>query len=107
MRIEEKDIVVVGSDGLFDNVEVEEMRRELEANIDRETGVLRNKKELAESLAKRAIQYGQDEEYDSPFSQHARSLGYEFIGGKLDDTTVIIAQIKEDVEQTPTHNEIR
>jgi serine/threonine protein phosphatase PrpC len=72
MLVLAKDIVVVGSDGLFDNVPIEEIRQELEGAIDKSTGIIINKQELAESLAKKAIQYGQDEDYDSPFSQGAR-----------------------------------
>lgn len=48
-------------------------------------------------LAEKAIKYGQDTTYESPFSQSAKEHNLSYIGGKLDDTTVIIAQIVEGV----------
>ena len=35
-----------------------------------------------------------DKEYDSPFAKHAREFNKSYPGGKKDDITVIVAQIK-------------
>jgi hypothetical protein len=37
--------------------------------------------------------------YTSPFSLHAKKYGYRFLGGKSDDITVIVAQIKKTEEK--------
>lgn len=50
---------------------------------------------LPEMLAKLAIERGQNKKFNSPFAKRAKELGLEFQGGKLDDTTVIIARIIE------------
>ena len=91
------DYFVVGSDGLFDNIELQEILDVMDT-VGKETaaGVMENKKEVAEELAKRAIEYGKDEGYLSPFAKEARRAGFpQHIGGKLDDTTVIVAQYFE------------
>lgn len=48
------DVVVVGSDGLFDNVAVEEMREFVGEAMEKGTGRVEDKKKLAEILAKKA-----------------------------------------------------
>lgn len=90
-------MIVVGSDGLFDNIRTEELLEEIQKRM-RSDGRLEEKQELAQSLAAKAIAYGQDHEYVSPFTEHAQAAGISFLGGKLDDTTVIIAQVHEDGE---------
>ncbi len=35
-------------------------------------------------------------DYDSPFSKNAREQGKNYPGGKKDDVTVIVAQVKID-----------
>ena len=50
--------------------------------------------QLPKIFAEEAILRGQNETFSSPFSERARDLGIDFEGGKLDDTTVIIAKIQ-------------
>ena len=45
-------------------------------------------------LAVLAIERGQDTTFNSPFAQRAKQEGLKYMGGKLDDTTVIIGRIK-------------
>lgn len=47
----------------------------------------------AHCLAKKAEVLGLNEEYYSPFAKHAEEWSLEYIGGKADDITVIVAQI--------------
>lgn len=51
-------------------------------------------KELPRELALMATTRGKNRLFDSPFSERARKEGMEKLGGKLDDTTVIIARVK-------------
>ncbi|KAJ7964258.1 Protein phosphatase 2C family protein [Quillaja saponaria] len=90
------DTIVMGSDGLFDNV----FDHEIVSIMARHTDVT----EAAKALANLASEHAMDSKFDSPYSLEARSRGYEvplwkkilgmkLTGGKLDDITVIVGQI--------------
>lgn len=40
-----------------------------------------------------AIRRGDDKKFNSPFAQRAKQNKLRYMGGKLDDTTVIVAHI--------------
>lgn len=46
-----KDIVVLGTDGLFDNVELDEIIGIIQNSVDLQTGMLKDKQKVAEQLA--------------------------------------------------------
>jgi hypothetical protein len=48
-------------------------------------------KNLSAALAEKAIAKGWDNTYRSPFARNAAKAGKRYIGGKLDDTTVVVA----------------
>ncbi|KAM7508919.1 hypothetical protein LguiA_019372 [Lonicera macranthoides] len=104
VAVEAGDVVVVGSDGLFDNVysnEIEDVVRlslkymkeeeeEEEEEEDKDSnGMIRVS---AWSLAKFALMRALDENVVSPFEKALRA-GFEHTGGKYDDITVIVAYI--------------
>jgi serine/threonine protein phosphatase PrpC len=100
ITIEAGDIIIVGSNGLFDNL-FEEDFIEISQNVIR-FGL--EKKEfcahLAEELVRTAISKGWDAEYKSPFYKNGKQHGERMIGGKLDDTSAIvsIAELLSDTE---------
>ena len=85
------DAVVLGSDGLWDNVpyaEVAALCAEHQGDAE----------ECAEAIATLAFGYSCDPEYDSPFTQEARKAAEgrpewadrrNLIGGKMDDIAVV------------------
>ncbi|KAK4274865.1 hypothetical protein QN277_018032 [Acacia crassicarpa] len=92
----EGDTIIMGSDGLFDNV----FDHEMVSIIANYTDV----SEAAKALANLASNHAKDSNFDSPYSIEARSrgielpfwkkiLGMKLIGGKLDDITVIVGQV--------------
>lgn len=81
------DIVLAASDGLLDNVFEEELVRSV--NQAKQNGTLLT--DLPDRLAELAITRGENSTFHSPFAAKAESNGYTFKGGKLDDTTIIIA----------------
>ncbi|KAL2470964.1 putative protein phosphatase 2C 26 [Abeliophyllum distichum] len=92
----EGDTVVMGSDGLFDNV--------FDSEIISIVGSYNNIADAAKALANLAYDHSQDSSFDSPYSQEARTrgfdvpwwkkiLGMKLTGGKLDDITVIVGQL--------------
>ncbi|XP_019439263.1 PREDICTED: probable protein phosphatase 2C 26 isoform X1 [Lupinus angustifolius] len=92
----EGDTIVVGSDGLFDNVFDHEIVSTIVGH--------RNVAEAAKALANLASNHALDSNFDSPYSLEARSRGFEpplwkkilgmkLTGGKLDDITVIVGEV--------------
>lgn len=89
--VEQGDIVIAGSDGVFDNLfgsEIEEILQESEGRP--------WPQDLAWTIATVASMNSTSEEYDSPFAITAESEGIEHVGGKIDDITVIVAVIELD-----------
>ncbi|KAJ9167503.1 hypothetical protein P3X46_022151 [Hevea brasiliensis] len=96
MELMEGDTIVMGSDGLFDNV----FDNEIVSTIARYDSVA----EAAKALANLARTHAMDSEFESPYALEARSkgidvpfwkkiLGMKLAGGKLDDITVIVGQV--------------
>ncbi|KDP40765.1 hypothetical protein JCGZ_24764 [Jatropha curcas] len=85
------DIVVVGSDGLLDNIYPYEIIKILEqTDGDNETSV----EDLAWAIGDCALFNSIDEDYHSPFARDAQRAGYLHTGGKYDDITAIVCQIE-------------
>ena len=84
------DIIIAGSDGLFDNLYDQDIIKTTEGKLN-----LEDHKEfcqdLAATLAEKAIKRAWDHNYKSPFARNAAKAGKKYIGGKLDDTTVVVA----------------
>ncbi|MQL83488.1 hypothetical protein Taro_015978 [Colocasia esculenta] len=90
------DTVVMGSDGLFDNV----FDHEIVSTISTSDNVTN----AAKALADLAREHSVDRNFDSPYSVEARNMGFDvplwkkilgrkLTGGKPDDITVIVAQV--------------
>lgn len=96
VELMEGDTIVMGSDGLFDNVFDHEILSTIAAFSD--------VNEAAKALASLANNHSMDSKFDSPYSLEARSrgfdvplwkkiLGMKLTGGKLDDVTVIVGRV--------------
>uniref|UniRef100_A0A061QJK1 Protein phosphatase n=1 Tax=Tetraselmis sp. GSL018 TaxID=582737 RepID=A0A061QJK1_9CHLO len=116
LTIKPGDVVVMGSDGLWDNCFEEEIAKV----VTQKAGDL---EAMAEALASLARRHAADETFDSPYIQAAASEGFDLpwweklagakvedgkiklgrlTGGKMDDITVIVAEITErEVEPEP------
>lgn len=83
------DVVIAGTDGLFDNlynneitaVVVHGIRAGLEPQV------------TAQKIAALARQRAQDRNRQTPFSAAAQDAGFLYYGGKLDDVTVVVSHI--------------
>lgn len=91
--IEHNDILVVGTDGLFDNV-YDERIMELIKPFVRGSNDMEDPTVVADVIAREAEKLGADQTYLSPFAKGAREQFYDYMGGKQDDVTVAVAQIK-------------
>ena len=99
------DIVVMATDGLFDNVFQEEVCYLLDDVLDSEKMASLMNSDLADkekdftlqvvvdSLGELALNASQDRERRTPFSQGAQDWGIAFSGGKVDDITIVLSVI--------------
>jgi protein phosphatase PTC7 len=92
------DLLVLATDGLFDNVAEEEVLEVIEASAAQSAaeeperlGV--DEHALATALATRAYERSLDREVDSPFALLAKDNDIMWGGGRPDDITVIVARI--------------
>ncbi len=91
--VKDKDLVIVGSDGLWDNVYDETILSIVNEKTLKDDGKIFDCNNLATNLALLAEKYSLDTNYDSPFSRKAKAKGIDYYGGKEDDITVIVSQI--------------
>ena len=85
------DVVVVGTDGLFDNVFADEVARLASLSKARGDGP----GEAAEVVAAFARRRAADTEAATPFAVAAQAMGYNYRGGKMDDITVVVGFIED------------
>jgi protein phosphatase PTC7 len=98
------DIVVVGTDGLWDNLEPKEIMDGFaltgyELPCDEPTLV-----KVASHLTTAAFLVSRSTEVDTPFARNARRNNFNYSGGKLDDITVVVAVIQPVVAPSPHHH---
>ncbi|CAD8196302.1 unnamed protein product [Paramecium pentaurelia] len=91
-KIQVGDLVVLGTDGLFDNMSAQQIQVVIEDVTKTEPN---NPQALAKSIANYAYRLSLDPKYNSPFAQHAKQSRLRYMGGKSDDITVIVAFINE------------
>lgn len=91
--VRENDIVILASDGLWDNLfDVKIM--DIVKPFIRDQDEIADPDLVAELIAKEAEQWSYKRDYISPFAKGAREHYYDYSGGKPDDITVIVGQIK-------------
>eukprot|EP00004_Rigifila_ramosa_P002041 TRINITY_DN12078_c0_g1_i2.p1 TRINITY_DN12078_c0_g1~~TRINITY_DN12078_c0_g1_i2.p1 ORF type:complete len:414 (-),score=81.80 TRINITY_DN12078_c0_g1_i2:20-1201(-) len=84
------DVIVVASDGLFDNLDDKEL-----LSICRLSGG--NSKRAAKALADRAFEFSLDRRADTPYSRQASEEFFQpYSGGKMDDITVIVGHVSKE-----------
>lgn len=90
VKLEEGDIILLGTDGLFDNMKDTQILQHLAHLKDFSIETIQG---VANSIAAEAHKLGFQPDYISPFSMNAKANGFNFIGGKPDDVTVLIARV--------------
>ncbi|KAL9241757.1 hypothetical protein vseg_015826 [Gypsophila vaccaria] len=87
------DVLVAGTDGLFDNM----YDNEICALVVQGTRSGLEPKITAQNIANLAQQRAQDRHRQTPFSAAAHDAGIRYMGGKLDDITVVVSYITGDI----------
>eukprot|EP00741_Cyanophora_paradoxa_P019185 tig00021123_g18521.t2 len=95
VQVQEGDLIVTGTDGLWDNVYDHEIISicEIQEPIDGKRAGTAYATELASKLAEKAHELAKSSIRQSPFAVKARQCGYRFFGGKMDDITVIVSSV--------------
>ncbi|OHT02412.1 Protein phosphatase PTC7 like protein [Tritrichomonas foetus] len=94
--IQPGDVIVAGSDGLWDNVWNNDIEKHIEKVVIDSNSKHEMMQKLADLLGNDAHKNGKDRLFNSPFAQDALNHGYRYIGGKLDDVTVVASIVVED-----------
>ncbi|KAL2477485.1 putative protein phosphatase 2C BIPP2C1 [Forsythia ovata] len=88
--LEEGDVIITATDGLFDNLYDQEISSIVLASLDSDKRL----EEIAELLATQAQEVGRSASSRSPFADAAQAAGYVgYTGGKLDDVAVIVSVV--------------
>lgn len=109
--MEKNDIVILATDGLFDNLYDREILAIVRAHVNaytlpgygtRPPRLLNfNPQKLSDALASRARAVSEDRRnLDSPFQSRAINEGLLYQGGKSDDISVVVALVR-DSEDSP------
>lgn len=97
LKLREDDVLVVATDGLWDNIPMDEV-------IERAAAVDTSPQEVADKLADMATENQLNKKYRSPFQKAAEKAGQEWEGGKEDDLTIVVGRVtplgKNDVKPT-------
>lgn len=107
--LQPKDVIVVVSDGVIDNIDpigyhpcIQKYQWWSAANTGAggadyglEDGDLVSHSAVADCIAKKAYFLGKDRNHYSPFARSAASYGKRYLGGKHDDITVVVAQVRD------------
>ncbi|XP_019646720.1 PREDICTED: protein phosphatase PTC7 homolog [Branchiostoma belcheri] len=88
--VEEGDLIVTATDGLFDNLSDSMVLKELSKLRDHK---YENIERTAQNLAEQAQELAFDPEYMSPFATEAQHAGIDVKGGKPDDITVLLSVV--------------
>ncbi|XP_017255264.1 probable protein phosphatase 2C 55 isoform X1 [Daucus carota subsp. sativus] len=92
LTMEAGDVIIVGTDGLFDNMYSEEILLWVTQEINQSS----DPQMIAWRLAEAALYNSMDKFADTPFARASRENGGNHSGGKIDDITVIVALILQD-----------
>ncbi|XWS14604.1 hypothetical protein CRYUN_Cryun35bG0023900 [Craigia yunnanensis] len=88
------DVVIAGTDGLFDNL----YNNEITAVVVHAVRAGLGPQVTAQKIAALARQRAQDRDRQTPFSTAAQDAGFRYYGGKLDDITVVVSYITSSKE---------
>ncbi|KAL5821445.1 hypothetical protein ACOSQ3_023327 [Xanthoceras sorbifolium] len=83
------DVIVAGTDGLFDNL----YNNEVTAVVIHAVRAGLGPQVTAQKIAALARQRAEDRNRQTPFSTAAQDAGFRYYGGKLDDITVVVSYI--------------
>jgi len=96
--VKEGDIIVMGTDGLFDNMFTSEILELVKKGVGEDNNPKKilerlGNYNLAEDIANQAKVLAHSKNRMSPFSRMAQLYGLHYQGGKVDDITVVVSLV--------------
>ncbi|GLC41002.1 hypothetical protein PLESTB_000953400 [Pleodorina starrii] len=91
VSVQPGDLIMLGTDGLWDNCFDEELACVLRYCRDQAMEVA----QIAQVVAHYARHRASDSKFASPFAYAAFQAGFAYMGGKMDDITVVISQVQQ------------
>ena len=88
--VDHNDILIVGTDGLFDNLYDEQIIEIVQPYVTSDNSDISDPEVVADVIAGHAEKLSRDPNYHSPFAENARQYNYAYSGGKQDDITVAV-----------------
>nr|GEU87488.1 probable protein phosphatase 2C 80 [Tanacetum cinerariifolium] len=89
------DIIVAGTDGLFDNLYMNEVTALVVQGVRSKASPDAMAKNIADLARVKAL----DRKRQSPFSTAAQEAGFRYHGGKLDDITVVVSFVTGSIDE--------
>ncbi|KAF4320666.1 hypothetical protein BBO99_00003679 [Phytophthora kernoviae] len=94
LNIQEGDVIVLGTDGLFDNLFPKQITSLLDTVLPSSSELDQHSMEkVASCIAHTAHKAAKGTKTKTPFALAAQEAGYEYLGGKMDDITVITSLV--------------
>lgn len=91
LQLMPNDVVVLGSDGLFDNMDSEQILEDVKAHV----GEHKHPSAIAQHLVTIAYNNSMDRDAETPYSMAAtEAFDMIYTGGKPDDITVVVAELR-------------
>lgn len=90
--VKKGDLVILGTDGLFDNVSPDSVTDLVNKYI-KENGKLESTTEICNHIVQTAYKLSLDPNHNSPFAIEAKKAGKRYTGGKSDDITVVVGKV--------------
>ncbi|KAE9345027.1 hypothetical protein PF008_g8957 [Phytophthora fragariae] len=91
------DVVVLGTDGLFDNLFPKQITSLLDTVLPSNLELDQHSMEkVASCIAHTAHKAAKGTKTKTPFAMAAQQAGYEYLGGKMDDITVVTSLVTSD-----------
>lgn len=85
------DVIVAGTDGLFDNL----YNHEISSIVGMGIAAGFSPEATAKKITALARHRAQDRKQQTPFSRAAQEAGFSYFGGKLDDITVVVSCVAD------------
>ena len=90
--IEKDDILIIGSSGLFNNLNIEQIRACIEPFLFNDIQIL-DLNLISNFIAEHSFNISQSFHIKTPFSLKSYQYFYEYKGGKIDDISVLTTKI--------------
>lgn len=95
-KLRKNDVLILATDGVLDNLFERDIQYCVEQNLPKKGAQIDNLQRVSDCISTYAEIKGYDTKYISPFTVESRNHKLDDVGGKADDITVIVSQVREE-----------